>query len=97
MSLMNILVTNCDDCGKEIQVHPTNWQPDDKRRCISCQKKREAEQGITQLYHCSKCGRTFSEEQVLRMNGHGVLKGNPYNGFKSKECDGELIKHGAGD
>jgi len=38
-SFGNIFITKCDDCKKEIQIHPTNWQPDGKRRCIACQKK----------------------------------------------------------
>ena len=36
------LITNCDECGKEIQVHPTNWQQKNRRVCIACQKKAES-------------------------------------------------------
>jgi len=35
------MITKCDDCGKDIQVNPTNWQLDNKRRCIKCQNKRK--------------------------------------------------------
>ena len=38
---MNIHITKCDCCGKQIQVHPTNWQPNNQRACIACQNKRE--------------------------------------------------------
>jgi len=36
----NIFYTRCDECGREIQVHPTNWAPNGKRICIPCQKRR---------------------------------------------------------
>ena len=34
----NIYWSHCDCCGKEIQVHPTNYWSVNKRVCISCQR-----------------------------------------------------------
>ena len=45
-------------------------------------------------YRCNKCGRQFSDEEMTRLNGHGYLVGGAFKGFKSKDCDGELIKEG---
>jgi len=36
---------------------------------------------------CKKCGQRFEEKPL----GHGVLVGNPVDGFKEEKCKGKVV------